>query len=83
MLWKNFLIESNDDPENDNANAGYVKDSGGKVKKSSQPKATTTPSKSTPVAKSFGVKNTAVKAANKASFGGSKEVIDETSEPGF
>jgi hypothetical protein len=25
MLWKNFLVESNDDPENDSANASYVR----------------------------------------------------------
>lgn len=84
MLWKNFLIESNDDPEADNANPGYVKSSGTNTKKTtSQPQATTSASKSF-------IKNAAAATAaavvsktedpKKRSFGDSS---NENSEPSF
>lgn len=70
MLWKNFLIESNDDPENDNANAGYVKNTVAKTtpKPSSAPKAVTKPK---------------TVAQARKTFGGKKEIEKENSNPDF
>lgn len=73
MFSKNFLIESEDDPERDDANPGYVRNSGssGGSKSSGQPKAKTTAVKQT-----F-IKNTAAKAVQKVAS--SKEPTEKKS----
>lgn len=50
MLWKNFMVESNDDPEADNANPGYVRNKQNKTEnKSAAPVKASSTKPSTPV----------------------------------